>query len=83
MSKTAREFVEVWLEAHKQNKGRGWVAEQLGMRPGHVSTRAWGLRKRGVRLPSLPSNRGKSGGSAPVNPDELNALIDKATREMP
>lgn len=53
-------FVQVYLRSHKAGHTYKQFAERLGVSPKLAYTRAYWLRKRGVRLPKLSTTSGRS-----------------------
>lgn len=68
---TAKRFVKVWVEAAKQGENKAWVARKLSVSKSAVSNRAVGLRKMGVKLPTLGKGREN------VDVASLNTLIEE------
>lgn len=58
-------FIEVNVQAHKEQKGIAWIAQTLGLTEAYVAQRRTSLRTQGVPLPEL--NRGGSANRMDVN----------------
>ena len=62
-------FVRTWVEAYDQDRSAKWVANKLGMTRTQVFSKAYNMRKKGVRLPTLTKS------TEEFDVDKLNSLI--------
>lgn len=65
-----KRFVKTWTEAINEHRGGEYVSRKLGMSKNNIHVRAHGLRKRGVKLPSIPPKHREA------SVEELNNLIE-------
>lgn len=51
-----KDFVRIWVQAHKERRTRKWIGEQLGISRQQTYNRYHNLKKHGVDLPPLPKD---------------------------
>ena len=69
---TAEIFVKAWVAAHRRGETVLEVADQLGIPVQRVHTRAYTLRKKGVKLPNLKPTGGRG---YRLDIDKLNKIV--------
>lgn len=69
-------FVELWIAAYKEGIGLMGLVKEQEWQYGQTSARATGLRRAGVKLPTMVSPKQKNN-YLKVNPKPLNDLIVK------
>jgi phage terminase large subunit-like protein len=68
-------FVRVWMQAHREGRDQQWVAKQIARTQSAAYSISTRLRKRGVKLPPLPS--GKRGNQPLVTTNDLNRIVEE------